>query len=81
MRTKRRISIRFEYLWSDILHLADGSEWRLADPASRHDVLWWQSGEEVELDRNRSRTLLHNLDRDETVPLERTGVGELKLAA
>ncbi len=81
MRTKRRMGIRFEYLWSGILHLSDGSEWRLADPASRHDVLWWRSGEEVELDRNRNRLLLRNLDRDETVPLERTDGGELKLAA
>ncbi len=79
MKTKRQL--HFAYFWQGFVHLDDGSEWFLADPSWRHDVIWWQSGETVKLDRHHGQTLLRNLIRGETVSLETAETVEWKLAA
>ncbi len=81
MKTKTKRPIRFDYFWNGLVHLDDGSEWSLADFSRRRDVIWWQTGEAVKLDRARGRTLLRNLVRDETVPLAPTEAAEWNLAA
>lgn len=68
-------------MWDGLIHLEDGSQWRLDDPARRHDVTWWLSGEAVELGRKRGALVLRNLERDEAVPIVEAGEGMLELAA
>lgn len=81
MKTKRSCGNGFSYHWDGIIHLEDGSEWRLADPARRHDVTWWLCGEPVAFERKRGSLLLRNELRAEAVPVEALLVGELRLAA
>ena len=68
-------------MWNGIVHLEDGSEWRVVDPAGRHDVTWWQSGEVVEFARRRGSLILRNVLRNEAVPIVAAGEGMLELAA
>ncbi len=77
MRAKRRSGTNFAFLWDGVIHLEDGSEWELADPTCRRDVIWWQSGEAVEFDRHRGALRLRNPARDEVVPVAATVTLEL----
>ncbi len=79
MKAKRRL--QFAYFWNGLVYLNDGSEWRLADPSRRRDVIWWQSGETVRVERHRNRIELRNLSRAEQVPLEAVDLIEWQLAA
>ena len=81
MRTKPLAGRGFSYFWNGIIHLEDGSPWRLTDPGCGNDVSWWQSGEPVAFERKRGGLLLRNELRGESVPVEALIEGELKLAA
>jgi hypothetical protein len=77
-RLKRR---NFSFMWDGLIHLNDGSQWRLADPDRKHDVTWWQNGETVDLERYRGSLVLHNLERHEDVPIVAAMELRLELAA
>jgi hypothetical protein len=81
MNRKRLGGKHFSFMWNGIVHLEDGSEWRVVDPAGRHDVTWWQSGELVEFTRHRGALILRNVLRNETVAIVAAGEGMLELAA
>lgn len=81
MNRKRLAGKHFSFMWDGIVHLEDGSEWRVVDPAGRHDVTWWQTGEVVEFTRRRGALILRNVLRNETVPIVAAGEGMLELAA
>ena len=68
-------------MWDGLIHLNDGSQWRLAYPERRHDVTWWQNGETVDLERDRGGIVLHNLDRREDVTIVAAMELRLELAA
>lgn len=77
-RLKRR---NFSFIWDGLIHLDDGTQWRLADPDRKHDVTWWQNGETVDLERHRGRLFLHNLFRGEEFPIAAATELTLDLAA
>ncbi len=78
-RLKRR---NFSFMWDELIHLDDGSLWRLADPErNHHDVTWWQSGESVDLERHGGGLVLHNRERREDVPIVAAMEPKLELAA
>ena len=77
-RLKRR---NFSFMWDGLIHLDDGSLWRLGDPTRTHDVTWWQNGETVDLERGRGGLVLHNLDRQEDVTIVAAMESTLELAA
>lgn len=79
MRLKRRNETNFSFLWDGVIHLEDGSEWVLVDPAQRRDVVWWQCGEVIEFDRRRGALRLFNPARGECVSV--TATATLELAA
>jgi len=81
MNRKRLLNTHFSFMWDGVIHLEDGSEWRVFDPAGRHDATWWQSGEVVEFARRRGGLLLRNVLRNEAVPILAAGEGMLELAA
>ena len=68
-------------MWDDLIHLDDGTLWRLADPERRHEVTWWQSGESVDLERHRGGLVLHNRERHEDVLIVAAAEWKLELAA
>lgn len=80
MNTKRR-KLRFSFMWDGVIHLADGSQWRVPDPARRADVIWWQSGEPIAIARFRGALVLRNPLRGETVPIQSANERMLELAA
>lgn len=77
-RLKRR---NFSFMWDGLIHLNDGSQWRLADPGRKHDVTWWQNGETVDIERLRGGLILHNVERQEDVPIVAEMELRLELAA
>lgn len=68
-------------MWDGLIHLNDGSQWRLADPERKHDVTWWQNGETVDIERLRDGLMLHNVERQEDVPIVAAMELRLELAA
>ena len=77
-RLKRR---NFSFMWDGLIHLNDGSQWHLADPERKHDVTWWQNGETVDIERFRDGLMLHNVERQEDVPIVAAMELRLELAA
>jgi hypothetical protein len=77
-RLKRRY---FSFMWDGLIHLNDGSQWRLADPVRKHDVTWWQNGETVDIERHRGGLILRNVERQENVPIVAAMELRLELAA
>lgn len=73
--------MRFSFMWNGIIHLEDGSQWRLSDPGRRADVVWWQSGEAITVERHRGALVLHNPVRGESVPIQAANERVLELAA
>jgi len=68
-------------MWDGLIHLDDGSQWRLADSDRRHDVTWWHNGETVDLESHRGSLVLHNLERREDVAIVAAMELRLELAA
>lgn len=81
MNRKRLVGRNFSFMWDGLIHLEDGSQWYLIDPARRHDVTWWDTGEAVEFVRCRGSIQLRNVLRDEIVSVVEAGQEDLKLAA
>jgi len=77
-RLKRR---HFSFMWDGLIHLDDGSQWRLADSDRRHDVTWWHNGETVDLESHHGSLVLHNLERREDVAIVAAMELRLELAA
>ena len=81
MNRKRLLVRNFSFIWNGMIHLSDGSQWTLADPAREHDVTWWQTGDAVKLDLRRGTPLLRNLSRYESVAIAPASERFLELAA
>ena len=81
MNRKRLMVKNLSFIWNGLIHLSDGSQWTLVDPAREHDVTWWQTGDVVKLDHRRGAPLLRNLSRDESVPIVSASERFLELAA